>query len=102
MLFLLFLPKVRVIFFRPEKNTKQAAIESTRRYSIDQASGIDLSPIQGMTLRRNTSPACLAFQFMNGSMNKLPVVKQNLGPRRSQGSIIATIKELPEERKSSV
>lgn len=102
MLFLLFLPKVRVIFFRPEKNTKQAAIESTRRYSIDQASGIDLSPIQGTTLRRNTSPACLAFQFMNGSTNKLPVVKQYLGPRRSQGSIIATIKELPEERKSSV
>lgn len=102
MLLLLFLPKVRVIFFRPEKNTKQAAIESTRRYSLDQASGIDLSPIQGAGLRRNTSPACLALQFMNGSINKLPVVKNNLGPRRSQGSIIATIKELPEERKSSV
>lgn len=102
MLVLLFLPKVRVIFFRPEKNTKMAAIESTRRYSIDQASGIDLSPIQALGSRRNTSPACLALQFMNGSVAKLPVVKNSLGPRRSHGSIITTIKELPEERKSSV
>lgn len=102
MLFLLFLPKVRVIFFRPEKNTKQAAIESTRRYSIDQASGIDLSPIQGGGSRRKSSPACLALQFMNGSVGKLPVAKNSLGPRRSHGSIIATIKEVPEERKSSV
>ena len=102
MLFLLFLPKVRVIFFRPEKNTKQAAIESTRRYSIDQASGIDLSPIQGGSSRRKSSPACLALQFMNGSISKLPAAKTSLGPRRSHGSIIATIKELPEERKSSV
>lgn len=102
MLFLLFLPKVRVIFFRPEKNTKQAAIESTRRYSIDQASGIGLSPIQGIGSRRKSSPACLALQFMNGSISKLAVAKTSLGPRRSQGSIIATIKESPEERKSSV
>lgn len=102
MLFLLFLPKVRVIFFRPEKNTKQAAIESTRRYSIDQASGIDLSPIQGVGTRRKSSPACLTPQFMNGSIGKLPVAKNSLGPRRSHGSIISTIKELPEERKSSV
>ena len=101
MLFLLFLPKVRVIFFRPEKNTKQAAIESTRRYSIDQASGIGLSPTQGSS-RRKSSPACLALQFMNGSIGKLAVAKNSLGPRRSHGSIIATIKELPEERKSSV
>ena len=101
MLFLLFLPKVRVIFFRPEKNTKQAAIESTRRYSIDQASGIGLSPTQGGS-RRKSSPACLALQFMNGSIGKLAVAKNSLGPRRSHGSIIATIKELPEERKSSV
>lgn len=102
MLFLLFLPKVRVIFFRPEKNTKQAAIESTRRYSIDQASGIGLSPTQGGVSRRKSSPACLALQFMNGSIGKLTVAKNSLGPRRSHGSIIATIKELPEERKSSV
>ena len=102
MLFLLFLPKVRVIFFRPEKNTKQAAIESTRRYSIDQASGIGLSPTQGGASRRKSSPACLALQFMNGSIGKLTVAKNSLGPRRSHGSIIATIKELPEERKSSV
>jgi len=102
MLFLLFLPKVRVIFFRPEKNTKQAAIESTRRYSIDQASGIGLSPTQGGGSRRKSSPACLALQFMNGSIGKLAVAKNSLGPRRSHGSIIATIKELPEERKSSV
>lgn len=102
MLFLLFLPKVRVIFFRPEKNTKQAAIESTRRYSIDQASGIGLSPTHGGVSRRKSSPACLALQFMNGSIGKLAVAKNSLGPRRSHGSIIATIKELPEERKSSV
>lgn len=102
MLFLLFLPKVRVIFFRPEKNTKRAAIESTRRYSIDQASGIGLSPMQGGGSRRKSSPACLALQFMNGSIGKLAVAKNSLGPRRSHGSIIATIKELPEERKSSV
>ena len=102
MLFLLFLSKVRVIFFRPEKNTKQAAIESTRRYSIDQASGIGLSPTQGVGSRRKSSPACLALQFMNGSIGKLAVAKNSLGPRRSHGSIIATIKELPEERKSSV
>jgi len=104
MLFLLFLPKVRVIFFRPEKNTKQAAIASTRRYSLDQASGIDLSPIQRVQggVRRNTSPACLALQFMNGSFGKLPVIKNSMGLRRSQGSIIATIRESPDERKSSV
>ena len=100
-LFLLFSPKVRVIFFRPEKNTKQAAIESMRRYSLDQASGIDLSPSYAGA-RRNTSPACLALQFMNGSAAKLAVARSNLGPRRSQGSIIATIKECPEERKTSV
>ena len=102
MLLFLFLPKVCVIFFRPEKNTKQAAIASTRRYSLDQASGIDLSPIQGAGPRRNTSPACLALQFMNGSIGKLSVVKNSLGPGRSQGSVIATIRESSEERKSSV
>lgn len=101
-LFLLFLPKVCVIFFRPEKNTKQAAIASTRRYSLEQASGIDLSPVQGGP-RRNTSPACLAMPFMNGAFGKLPVTKSSsLGLRRSQGSIIATIRECSEERKSSV
>lgn len=102
MLFLLFLPKVRVIFFRPEKNTKQAAIESTRRYSLEQASGIDLSPVQGSDQRRNSSPACLAMQFMKGSIGKLPVIKNNLGSRRSQSSKITTINECSEERKTSI
>ena len=102
MLFLLFLPKVRVIFFRPEKNTKQAAIESTRRYSLEQASGIDLSPVQGSDQRRNSSPACLAMQFMKGSIGKLPAIKNNLGSRRSQSSKITTINECSEERKTSI
>lgn len=101
MLFLLFLPKVRVIFFHPEKNTKQAAIESTRRYSLEQASGIDLSPVQGSYQQRNSSPACLAMQFMKGSIGKLPVIKNNLGSGRSQSSNITTINECSEERKQA-
>ena len=86
-LFLLFFPKVRTIFFRPEKNTKQAAKESTRRYSLEQASGIDLSPSR-LSTRRNTFPACLALQFMNGSAGKLAMIKSH--------------RACPEERKSNV
>ena len=101
MLALLFLPKIRVIFFRPEKNTKQAAIESTRRYSLEQASGIDLSPVQGSrsAARRHTSPACLTLQLVNGPGVKSAASKSSLGQRRSHVSLIGTIKELPEERK---
>lgn len=39
----IFVPKMRVILFLPEKNTKKAAMAATRKYSIDVACGIQLS-----------------------------------------------------------
>lgn len=75
MFFFLFFLKVCVIFFWLEKNMKQVVIESIRCYLIDQVFGIDLLLIQGMILRWNILLVCLVFQFMNGFMNKLLVVK---------------------------
>lgn len=43
---LLFLPQIWLVLFRSEINTKEAVMESTRRYSEEQAATIDLSPIQ--------------------------------------------------------
>lgn len=42
-LFFIFIPKIRVIFFSPEKNTKMAALAGTRKYSIDVASGMNIT-----------------------------------------------------------
>lgn len=59
-LIFLFLPKLHVIFFKPEKNTKQAAVASTRRFSFDVAR--KSLPLYDNSLRRHTSPECLKLE----------------------------------------
>ena len=93
-LFFIFLPKLRVILFRPEKNTRQATLEGTRRYSVDVAANMDMPTFDRG--RRHTSPACLPADSV---FNELDVCNHatshvSLGPRLSADLLMRTIDEV--------
>lgn len=100
-LFFIFIPKIRVIFFRPEKNTKMAALAGTRKYSIDVASGMNITIPKSSRAceRRHTLATLPAYHEtdlpFDSSTDKK---KEPNGLRLSASCLVGPIKEVdPEE-----
>lgn len=93
-LFFIFLPKLRVILFRPEKNTMRATLEGTRRYSVDVAANIDVPMATFDGRRRHTSPACLPADMAHDLMASAMPSHLSLGCRVPGDPLMKTIDEV--------
>jgi hypothetical protein len=103
-LFFIFIPKIRVIFFRPEKNTKMAALAGTRKYSIDVACGMNISiPKSSRACERRhtlaTLPAYHETDLPFGSSNTNEKSDPK-APRLSASCLVGPIKEVDAEEDS--
>ncbi|KAK3697748.1 hypothetical protein QZH41_010298 [Actinostola sp. cb2023] len=102
-LFFIFVPKIRVILFLPEKNTKKAALAGTRKYSVDVACGIQLSISKSSRAceRRHTLATLPAYHESGiSSLGNLDNNGNALGSRFSPEGLGEAIKEdedVPEE-----
>ncbi|KAK3748177.1 hypothetical protein QZH41_003251 [Actinostola sp. cb2023] len=102
-LFFIFVPKIRVILFLPEKNTKKAALAGTRKCSVDVACGIQLSISKSSrACERQHTLATLPAYYESGisSLGNLDNNGNALGSRFSPEGLGEAIKEdedIPEE-----
>ncbi|XP_031548845.1 extracellular calcium-sensing receptor-like [Actinia tenebrosa] len=103
-LFFIFIPKIRVIFFRPEKNTKMAALAGTRKYSIDVASGMNITipkPSRACE-RRHTLATLPAYHETDLPFASSTNYKGEPNvPRFSSSCLVGPIKEVDLEEEST-
>lgn len=97
-LFFIFVPKMRVVLFLPEKNTKKAALAATRKYSVDVACGIQLSISRSSRAceRRHTLATLPAYHEsgLSTSVQSLDRNGNAVGARFSPDSLGETINEV--------